>query len=113
MLSAICPPMMFFFWHCVEIAQNRRRTQCTEHVSKKIRPSKGLALYFLQKRVCGEGMCQRTRPPEVPVVWGQCSTCQAQETTQDWDGSVLEDRWGSKTTLALGRDVIGEVCLPP
>ena len=33
-----------------KIAQNRRRTNCTEHASKKIRPSRRLELYFLQIR---------------------------------------------------------------
>ena len=33
------------------IAENRRRTNCTEHVSKKIRPSKRLELDILQKSV--------------------------------------------------------------
>ena len=35
-------------WDSVEIAQNRRRTKCTEHASKKIRPSKRLELYIFQ-----------------------------------------------------------------
>ena len=36
-------------WDSVEIAQNRRRTKCTERASKKIRPSKRLELYIFQK----------------------------------------------------------------
>ena len=35
-------------WDSLEIAQNRRRTKCTEHASTKIRPSKRLALYIFQ-----------------------------------------------------------------
>ena len=35
-------------WDSLEIAQNRRRTTCTEHASKKIRPSKRLELYIFQ-----------------------------------------------------------------
>ena len=35
-------------WNSVEIAQNRRRTRCTEHASKKIRRSKRLELYIFQ-----------------------------------------------------------------
>ena len=31
-----------------EVAQNRRRTKCTEHARQKIRPSKGLELYIFQ-----------------------------------------------------------------
>ena len=34
-------------WYSVEIAQNRRRTKCTEHASWKARPSKRLGLYIL------------------------------------------------------------------
>ena len=33
-------------WDCVEIAQNRRQTKCTEHASKKIRPSRRLELFW-------------------------------------------------------------------
>ena len=33
-------------WDCVDIVQSRRRTTCTEHVSKKIRPSERLELYI-------------------------------------------------------------------
>ena len=35
-------------WDFVEIGQNRQRTKCTEHASKKIRPSKGLELSIFQ-----------------------------------------------------------------
>ena len=36
-------------WDSVETSQNCRRTKYTEHVSKKIRPSKRLELYIFQK----------------------------------------------------------------
>ena len=32
----------WLLWDCVELAQNRRRTKCTEHVSEKIRSSKNI-----------------------------------------------------------------------
>ena len=36
-------------WDSAEVARNRRRTTCTEHASKKIRPSKTLELYIFQR----------------------------------------------------------------
>ena len=38
----------WLLWDSVEIAQNGRRTKCTEHTSTKIRPSKILELYIFQ-----------------------------------------------------------------
>ena len=50
-------------WNSVEIAQNRRRTTCTEHASTKSRPSKRLELYIFQSvtlwaPLWGENACK-------------------------------------------------------
>ena len=46
MFCTSCPPTIWAT--SVEIAQNCRRTKCTEHVSMEIRPSKRLELYIFQ-----------------------------------------------------------------
>ena len=51
MHCTFCPPTIWAtsLWDSVEIVQNRQRTKCTEHASKKIRPSKRLELYIFQR----------------------------------------------------------------
>ena len=56
----VCRRFGRLLWDSVEIAQNRRRTKCTEHTSKKIRPSQRLELYIFQS---GGLFVQRLRAP--------------------------------------------------
>ena len=44
----VCGRFGRLLWDSVETAMKRRRTKCTEHASKKIRPSKRLELYIFQ-----------------------------------------------------------------
>ena len=48
----------------VELAQNHRRTMCTEHASKEIRPAKGLELYiFKTQGLFCEVQAKKRKPP--------------------------------------------------
>ena len=58
-------------WDSVEIAQNRQRTRCTEHASKKIRPSRRLGVYIFQEegRVCKGSVPMLRNPLIKRHVW--------------------------------------------
>ena len=63
------------FWDSIEVAQSRRRTKCTKHASKKIRPSKRLEPYILRK-TCNSILWLRrpatvfgTEKPWQPETW--------------------------------------------
>ena len=72
-------------WDSVEIAQNRRRTKCTEHARKKVRSSKRLFSDLFFARISGRNflpeLCGKVRPG--PALSKLCAVqfCSTEQST--------------------------------